>query len=157
MLLFAEVDALGLEAAVPGIVCALTTAKTPTPRNAAMVLPTVSRSSSRSAWSRDLARARVTFEGSMLASLAEASKPCLRGGWEVPERVGEGGEYTLIDFNGSGSRWSRNSPVARWRRARAGRTESESDLPAPVAQWIEQDGPNVKVGGSIPSGGALPQ
>ena len=23
-----------------------------------------------------------------------------------------------------------------------------------VAQWIEQDGPNVKVGGSIPSGGA---
>jgi hypothetical protein len=26
--------------------------------------------------------------------------------------------------------------------------------PAPVAQWIEQDGPNVKAGGSIPSGGA---
>jgi hypothetical protein len=24
---------------------------------------------------------------------------------------------------------------------------------APVAQGIEQDGPNVKVGGSIPSGG----
>src|SRR5260370_21085358 len=27
---------------------------------------------------------------------------------------------------------------------------------APIAQGIEQDGPNVKVGGSIPSGGTFP-
>lgn len=32
---------------------------------------------------------------------------------------------------------------------------SRFSLKAPVAQWIEQDGSNVKVGGSTPSGGVM--
>lgn len=35
--------------------------------------------------------------------------------------------------------------------------DSKLWIDALVAQGIEQDGPNVKVGGSIPSGGTFPQ
>ena len=57
------------DAAVPGIVCALITAKTPTPTNAAIELPTVSLCRRRRASSRDRARARVVLVGSMTSQL----------------------------------------------------------------------------------------
>jgi hypothetical protein len=58
------------DAAVPGMVCALITAKTPTPTNAAIELPIVSFCRRRRASSRDRARARVVLVGSMTHSLA---------------------------------------------------------------------------------------
>ena len=160
-----DVVAADVGVVVPGMVAALTAAKTPTPATAATEAPTVICCRRRSAWSRD--RARVAFEGSMPDTLRYSAEPCLKVGCEVPEKRSEGGGYTLFEFNGARRSWSRRvmpvlnqnsdepAPVAQWRRARAGRTESKSNEPAPVAQWIEQDGPNVKVGGSIPSGGAF--
>ncbi len=50
--------------------------------------------------------------------------------------------------------FQRAAPVAQGRRAQ--RTNRLFQRAAPVAQGIEQDGPNVKVGGSIPSGGTTP-
>jgi hypothetical protein len=78
-----EVDAFVDEdddAAVPGIVCSPTTAKTPTPINAAIELPTVSFCSRRSASSRDRARARVLLVGSMTDSLATGAESYLGAG-----------------------------------------------------------------------------
>ena len=60
-----ELDAALDDAAVPGIVAALTAAKIPTPATAASEAPTVRRSSRRRASSRDRARARVVVLGSM--------------------------------------------------------------------------------------------
>ncbi|HET9782946.1 MAG TPA: hypothetical protein VFR33_14350 [Candidatus Dormibacteraeota bacterium] len=64
-----EFDAVAGAAAVPGIVWALTTARIPTPRAAAIELPTVSRCRSRRPSSRARERARIVFVGSMGVSL----------------------------------------------------------------------------------------
>jgi len=101
LVLLVELEALEGEADVPGMVAALTAAKTPTPATAAIEAPTVMRSRSRSASSRERARARVEFVGSMPDRLPYAPKPCLRAGCEVPERRFEGGGYTLFEFNGA--------------------------------------------------------
>ncbi|HET7338179.1 MAG TPA: hypothetical protein VFK22_01410, partial [Candidatus Dormibacteraeota bacterium] len=78
-----DVEAVLVDAAAePGIVCALTTAKTPTPTRAAIALPTVRCSSRRSASSRIRARARVVLVVSMLESVGETAKPFLRAGCE---------------------------------------------------------------------------
>jgi hypothetical protein len=63
--LLVEVEAVVPAAEVPGMVAALTAAKTPTPATAAIDTPTVMRSRRRSASSRDRARARVVCVGSM--------------------------------------------------------------------------------------------
>jgi len=63
--LLVEVEAVEAAAEVPGMVAALTAAKTPTPATAATDAPTVRRCRRRSAWSRDWARARVALVGSM--------------------------------------------------------------------------------------------
>ena len=102
-----EVEAVAVEADVPGIVAALTAAKMPTPATAATDAPTVIRSRSRSAWSRERARARVLFVGSMPERLLDRAKLCLRAGCEVPERRSKGGGYTLLEFNGARRRRSR--------------------------------------------------
>jgi hypothetical protein len=95
------------DAAVPGMVAALTAAKTKTPATAAIDAPTVRRSRRRSAWSRARARARVASVSSMPDRLPYPPKPCLRAGCEVPERCTEGGGYTLVEFNGAVRHWSR--------------------------------------------------
>ena len=103
--LLVEVEALEAAADVPGMVAALTAAKTPTPATAATDAPTVRRSRSRSAWSRDRARARVVFVGSMPDMVPEAAEPYPRAGCEVAERRSEGAGYTLFEFNGASLRW----------------------------------------------------
>jgi hypothetical protein len=72
-----------------------------------MELPNVTRWRSCSARSRAAARARVAFVGSMSASLAQGAEPYLGAGWEVAESRREGGEYTLVEFNGAALRRSR--------------------------------------------------
>jgi hypothetical protein len=108
--LLVDVEAVLDDAADPGIVCALTTAKTPTPTMAAIVLPTVRRSSSLRASSRIRARARASFVGSMLESLAQRAKSYLRAGCEVPESGSVGCGYTLIQFNARRLRNRKSSP-----------------------------------------------
>ena len=73
-------DACELDADVPGIVAALTAAKTPTPASELAAAPTVRRCSSRRAASRERTLAWVEFVGSMCPSLAEAAKSYLRAG-----------------------------------------------------------------------------
>jgi hypothetical protein len=107
LVLLVELEALEVEADVPGMVAALTAAKTPTPATAASDTPTVMRSRRRRAWSRERARARGEFVGSMPDRLPHTTEPCLRAGCEVPERRSEGGGYTLLEFNGVRRRWSR--------------------------------------------------
>ena len=107
LVLVVEVEAVEVEADVPGIVAALTAAKMPTPATAATDAPTVMRSRSRSAWSRDRARARVEFVDSMPDRMWYSAGACLRAGCEVPERRSKGGGYTLLEFNGTRRRWSR--------------------------------------------------
>lgn len=89
-----------VDAAVPGIVAALTAAKMPTPATAAMEAPTVMLCSRRRASSRVRALARVTCVGSMVDSMGRAAKPYLRSGCEVPESRSEGRGYTLVESNG---------------------------------------------------------
>ena len=105
--LVVAVEAVEGEAEVPGMVEALTAAKTPTPATDAIEMLTVRFCRRRSAWSRALARARVVLVGSMPDRLPHPAKPCLRAGCEVAERRSEGGGYTLFEFNGAGRRWSR--------------------------------------------------
>ena len=107
LVLLVELEALEVEAEVPGMVAALTVAKTPTPATAATDTPTVMRSRRRRAWSRDRARARVAFVVSMPDTLPYSAEANLRSGCEVPERRSEGGGYTLLEFNGVRRRWSR--------------------------------------------------
>ena len=57
----------------------------------------------------------------------------------------DAGYGALIDF------LSVSAPSLRG----AARSALNSNGAAPIAQGIEQDGPNVKVGGSIPSGGTF--
>ena len=90
-----------VDAAVPGIVAALTAAKMPTPATAAIEAPTVMLCKRRRASSRLRARARVTCVGSMVESMGRASQPYLRSGCEVPESGSEGRGYTLVQFNGT--------------------------------------------------------
>ncbi len=97
----AEVELV--EAAVPGIVAALTAAKMPTPATAAIEAPTVMLCSRRSASSRVRARARTSCVGSMFDSMGGAANPYLRSGCEVPESRSEGRGYTLVQFNGTQS------------------------------------------------------
>lgn len=99
----AELELEFVDAAVPGIVAALTAAKMPTPATAAMETPTVMLSSRRRAASRVRALARVTCVGSMVDSMGRAAKPYLRSGCEVPESRSEGRGYTLVQFNGTQS------------------------------------------------------
>ena len=107
LVLLVEDDAAEAEAEVPGMVAALTAAKTPTPATDAIDKLTVMFCRRRSAWSRALALARVVFVGSMPDRLPYSAKPCLRAGCEVAERRSEGSGYTLLEFNGARRRWSR--------------------------------------------------
>jgi hypothetical protein len=114
----------------PGIVAALTALKAPRPATAVIAAPTVSRLSVRRAASRARILSSVLSVLPMATSVGATSQPYVGNCCEVPEKLEFIGGYTL-------ERPTRAVGIA------------------PVAQGIEQDGPNVKVGGSIPSGGTI--
>jgi hypothetical protein len=150
--------------ATPGIVLALTAPSRPTPMTAQMAAPVVSRLRRRMAASRARTLDWVVSLGSMTASLDPASKPSLRGSWDITEKNGRSWSIDTPALSldtapvpaPAAISPTRNPPLPAQPRAVLGAARSaliHFERAAPIAQGIEQDGPNVKVGGSIPSGG----
>jgi hypothetical protein len=148
-----DVEAVLVEALVvdngvtPGIVLALTAPSKPTPATAANATPAVSRLSIWKAASRALILVASFFAFSMVPLWRERlDPPC-----ENPERTLRIGSPSPLQGGGLG----RGSLPGRAGERGATTLAVDFSRHALVAQGIEQDGPNVKVGGSIPSGGTI--
>jgi hypothetical protein len=115
-------------AAVPGIVYALTAPRRPTPATAPKASPAVRRLSVLVAASRARIRLSEMFLFSMTPLCRAALDACCEKRVSLLRSNAQAGLIVL-------------------------RPDSKLWIDALVAQGIEQDGPNVKVGGSIPSGG----